>query len=135
RVQLFARHPWGPMAPAMAACATLGWRATYIGSLGDDEPGAESRKSLTSVGVDVKWSRTVPGATNQFAVVIVDGRTGERTVLWHRDSALVIDPATVPAEAATAGRLLVVDCHETAAATHLARCARANRIPTIIDVE
>jgi len=135
RVERFGRLPGGQIATAMCACAKLGWRATYIGAFGDDEPGAASRKSLTSVGVDGKWSRTVPGATNQFAVVIVDGRTGERTVLWHRDSALVIDPATVPAEAATAGRLLVVDCHETAAATHLARCARANRIPTIIDVE
>jgi sulfofructose kinase len=41
----------------------------------------------------------------------------------------------VPADAVTSGRLLVVDCHETAAATQAARLARTAGIPTIIDVE
>src|SRR5438128_1473152 len=117
RLQRFARLPGGQMATAMCACARLGWRTTYIGSFGDDELGEVSRQSLTTEGVDVSWSRTVAGATNQFAVVIVDGRSGERTVLWDRHPALTIDPATVPVDGATAGRMLIVDCHETTAAT------------------
>jgi len=35
----------------------------------------------------------------------------------------------------TSGRLLMVDCHQTAAAARAARYARAAGIPTIIDVE
>jgi sugar/nucleoside kinase (ribokinase family) len=46
-----------------------------------------------------------------------------------------MEPADVPQEAVTAGRLLIVDCHETAAATRAARYAREAGIPTIIDVE
>ena len=45
------------------------------------------------------------------------------------------DPGAVPRDAVTAGRLLIVDCHETAAATQAARYAREAGVPTIVDVE
>jgi len=137
KVQLaqFAQLPGGQIATAMCACAKLGWRVTYIGSFGDDEFGAVSRQSLADAGVDSRWSRTVSGATNQFAVVLVDARSGERTVLWHRHRALTMEAADVPFVGATSGRMLVVDCHETAAATRAAQCARQAGIPTIVDVE
>jgi len=135
RVQRFARLPGGQTATAMAVCAKLGWTARYIGSFGDDELGALARDSLIREGVDIGSSRTVPGATNQFAIVLVDARSGERTVLWHRHPGLTMEGSAVPADAVTSGRLLVVDCHETAAATQAARLARTAGIPTIIDVE
>jgi len=75
------------------------------------------------------------GATNQFAVILVDARSGERTVLWDRHPALNMEPSDVPQDAVTSGRLLVVDCHQTAAAARAARYAREAGIPTIIDVE
>src|SRR5678816_4750304 len=79
--------------------------------------------------------RTVNGATNQFAVILVDARSGERTVLWDRHPALNMQPGDVPEDAVASARLLIVDCHQTAASTHAARYARAAGIPTIIDVE
>jgi sulfofructose kinase len=135
RLQRFARLPGGQMATAAAVCARLGWKARYVGSFGDDELGALSRESLTSVGVDISASRIVPGATNQFAIVLVDARSGERTVLWDRHPALATDPADVLKEAVTSGRVLIVDCHESAAAAQAARYARDAGIPTMIDVE
>ncbi len=135
RLQRFARLPGGQTATAMAVCAKLGWTARYIGTFGDDELGAFARDCLVREGVDIGASRTVPGATNQFAIVLVDERSGERTVLWHRHPGLTLERSAVPADAVTSGRLLVVDCHETAAATQAARLARAAGIPTIIDVE
>lgn len=135
RLQRFARMPGGQTASAVATCAKLGWKARYVGSFGDDDLGALSRESLSSVGVDIGASRTVPGATNQFAVILVDARTGERTVLWDRHPALSIDPSEVSKEAVTSGRMLIVDCHETAAAAQAAAYAREAGIPTIVDVE
>jgi sulfofructose kinase len=135
RLQRFARMPGGQIATAMVAAARLGCRARYIGSFGDDEFGLLSRASLHTVGVDVSAARTVPGSTNQFAVVIVDARTGERTVLWDRDPDLTMLLGDVPQDAVTSGRLLLVDCHETGAATQAARYAREAGIPTMIDVE
>jgi sulfofructose kinase len=135
RLQRFARLPGGQIGTAMAACAKLGWRSRYVGSFGDDDLGALSRESLTAQGVDISATRTIAGATNQFAVILVDARSGERTVLWDRHPALNMEPADVPREAVTSGRLLIVDCHMTPAATRAARYAREAGIPTIIDVE
>ena len=135
RLQRAARLPGGQMATAMATCARLGWRARYVGRFGADDLGTASRESLIADGVDVSASQTMRGATNQFAIVLVDARTGERTVLWDRHPALNMEPADVSREAVTSGRMLIVDCHQTAAAAQAARFARAARVPTIIDVE
>src|SRR5215510_1222031 len=102
RLQRLARLPGGQIATATATCARLGWRARYIGSFGGGELGALSRQTLMRDGVDISAARTVQGATNQFAVVLVDARSGERTVLWDRHPALATDPADVSREAVTA---------------------------------
>jgi sulfofructose kinase len=136
RLEQFACLPGGQVATAMVACARLGWRTRYIGSFGDDAPGRLSRESLAAEGVDLRAARTVAGATNRVAVILVDARTGERTVLWHHDPALRRDPTDgASREAAASGRLLLVDCEDIAAATAAAGAARQAGIPTIVDVE
>jgi sulfofructose kinase len=134
-LQQFGRFPGGQIATAVTVCARLGCKGRYIGSFGDDELGELARDSLVREGIDVSGSRTVAGATNQVAVVLVDARSGERTVLWHRHPALTMPPDAIAPEMMTSGRLLIVDCHETAAATRAAGFARGAGIPTIIDVE
>jgi sulfofructose kinase len=135
RLQRFARLPGGQMATASAVCARLGWRASYIGVFGDDDLGRLSRESLAGEGVDVHAAWHAAGATNQFAVVLVDARSGDRTVLWDRHPALSMDPSAISRASIESGRLLIVDCQETSAATVAAHYARAAGIPTIIDVE
>lgn len=135
RLQRFAQLPGGQMATASAICSRLGWRASYIGAFGDDALGRASRESLIEDGVDLQASWTAAGATNQFAIVLVDARSGARTVLWDRHPGLTMEPAMIARNVIEAGRVLVVDCHETAAATVAARYARAAGIPAIIDVE
>ena len=135
RLESLAELPGGQMATAAAVCARLGWHASYVGSFGDDEFGGNGRAALLAEGVVLDDARTVIGATSQFAVVIVDATTGERTVLWSRHPALTLRPEDVSREAVTAGRMLLVDCHETAAAARAARYARQAGIPTVVDVE
>lgn len=135
RLQRFAHLPGGQMGTATVTCARLGLRARYIGSFGDDDLGARSRESLEREGVDIAAARTVPGAVNQFAIVIVDARSGERTVLWERDPSLRMDPAALPIDAVVSGRLLMVDCHETALSARAASAARDAGVPTVGDIE
>lgn len=135
RLRGFARLAGGQVATAMAACARLGYRARYIGSFGDDELGAQVKRRLLQEGVDLSAARTVAGAANHVAVVLVDARSGERTVLWDRHPALTMDPADVPRGAVTSGRMLIVDCHDTSASAQAAAYAREAGIPTIVDVE
>jgi len=135
RIQRFSRQPGGQTANAMAACARLGWRARYVGKFGSDVHGTLCRQSLVDEGVDVSASVVVAGATNQFAVILVDARSGDRTIMWDRHPGLAMTKADVPVEAITSGRVLLVDCHETEASTVAARAARAAGVPTIVDVE
>lgn len=135
QLKRFAKLPGGQAATAMVACARLGWRARYVGRFGSDDHGRISRESLEREGVDLSAASTIDGAFNQFAVILVDARTGQRTVMWDRDQALRMSPSDVPEEAVQSGRVLLVDCHDTAAATRAAHLARARGIPTVIDVE
>lgn len=135
RIQRFARLPGGQAATAMVTCARLGWKSRYVGTFGDDYHGRLGLESLEAEGVDTSGCRVVNGATNQFAIILVDGRSGERTILWDRDPALHMGAADVPRDAVTSGRVLLVDGQETEAAAQAARWARAAGIPTVIDVE
>lgn len=135
RLQRFARLPGGQIAAAVAACSRLGWRSRYIGSFGGDHLGTLARASLIDEGVDLAASRTVQGATNQFAMILVDARSGERTALWDCHPGLHMEPADVLREAVTSGRLLLADCQQTPASATAARYARAAGVPTIVDVE
>lgn len=134
-LERFVRLPGGQIATALSACARLGWRTRYVGSFGGDDLGRLSRESLVQEGVDVSASRIIDQATNQFAVVLVDSRSGDRTVLWNRHPALSMTASDVPVDAVTSGRMLIVDCFETTAATEAARLARGAGVPTIVDVE
>lgn len=134
RLQQLSHLPGGQMATAAAVCARLGWRSRYVGSFGSDEFAVMGRASLEAEGVDVSAAWNVDGATSQFAVVIVDD-SGDRTVLWNRHPALAIAPSDVPVDAVRSGRVLIVDCHETAGATAAARAARQAGVLTIVDVE
>ncbi|MEQ1731331.1 MAG: PfkB family carbohydrate kinase, partial [Vicinamibacterales bacterium] len=135
RLDSWSKRPGGQMATAAAVCARLGWRARYIGAFGSDDLAAMGRESLTAEGVDVSTAWDVPGATTQFAVIIVDASTGERTVLWNRHPGLTMVAAHIDAAVVTSARMLLVDCHETPAAAQAARLARAAGIPTVVDVE
>lgn len=135
RIQRFARLPGGQAATAMVTCARLGWRARYIGRFGDDDNGRLGRQSLVEEGVDVSAAATADGATNGFAVILVDARSGDRTIMWDRHPGLAMTRADVPVDAVRSGRVLLVDCHETDAATCAAQTAREAGVPTVIDVE
>ena len=134
RIDQFARLPGGQVASAMVCCARLGWRARYVGRFGTDELGRFGLSSLEQEGVDVSAVQVVNGRT-RFALVLVDERTGDRTVLWDRDPALAMKPADVADEVWMSARVLHVDCEDIAAATAAARQARAAGVLTVIDVE
>lgn len=134
RLERFVRLPGGQVASAMVCCARLGWRARYVGRFGSDELGRIGLQSLSDEGVDVSCVQTVDAPT-RFALVLVDRRTGDRTVLWDRDPALAIRPGDVDPSTWRSGRVLHVDCEDIAASTVAAREARASGALTVIDVE
>ena len=134
RLERFTQLPGGQIATSMVCCARLGWRARYVGRFGSDELGRFGLESLRGEGVDVSASKAVEART-RTAIVLVDSRTGDRTVLWDRDPALAIRPGDVEPDVWATARALHVDCEDIAAATEAARIAREHGVLTLIDVE
>lgn len=127
--------PGGQAATAMTAVSRLGWSARYIGRFGDDANGQGGRIRLEQDGVDVSACETRANATNALSLVLVDEQTGQRTVLWSRHPDLAYQPDDVPRDAVQSARVLLVDSHDTAAATMAAQLARSEGVPTVVDIE
>jgi sulfofructose kinase len=127
--------PGGQVASAMVTCAKLGLRAKYIGTLGDDERGVIQLESLRSSGVDLEDIEIRANCPNQSAYILIDRTTGERTVLWHRQDCLRIDPDRLTREKIARARLLHIDGHDTPAVARAAEIARRHQIPVTVDVD
>lgn len=131
----FRRQGGGQAATAMVACQRLGLRTRYLGKVGDDDLGRYSQKSLEDEGIDVAGVIVVPGARNQFAFILIDQRTGERTIIWDRDQRLVIRPEEVPREIICSAKVLLVDGHDAAASVRAAQFAKEEGMIVVMDAE
>jgi sulfofructose kinase len=131
----FRRTVGGQVASALVACSRWGLRTKYIGKVGGGELGAFSFSSLEEEGIDVSDVTRVEGALNQFAFILVDARTGERTIIWKRDQRLAMLPEEVPADAITGGRFVLLDGHDAPAASRAAEIASGAGITVVVDAE
>jgi sulfofructose kinase len=120
----------GQIATAIATCASLGLRTTYLGAFGDDDRGALIRQALAQRGVDLSAASVRP-VPNRYAVILVDDRTGDRLVLHHRDAAL---RATLPPGSLRA-RWLHVDAEQGELALQAAARAVSEGMQVSCDVD
>ena len=127
--------PGGQVATAIVACARLGLRTQYIGTIGDDLRGKIQRESLEGTGVDTSGVTVREGCPNQTAYIIIDERTGERTVLWQRFECLRLTPADIRPEDVRNTRLLHIDGYDIEAAVFAASTAHASGVPVSLDVD
>jgi sugar/nucleoside kinase (ribokinase family) len=135
RIQRCQRQGGGQVATAMVALARWGLRTRYVGKVGDDERGRFSMEGIRAEGVDVSAVAVEPGASNQYAFIIVDAESGERTILWDRDERLDYREGELDREAVCSGRILHVDGHDVAATVAALRWAREAGIPTVMDID
>jgi sugar/nucleoside kinase (ribokinase family) len=127
--------PGGQVASAMVACARLGLRVKYVGTVGDDERGRIQMESLRREGIDLSDVEVRQGCPNQSAYILIDRSTGERTVLWRRPDCLRLEPSRIRPEIIAGTRLLHIDGHDTTAVERAARLARQAGVPVTVDVD
>jgi sulfofructose kinase len=125
----------GQVATAIVACARLGLRTKYIGTVGDDERARLQMDSLRESGVNVDHVQQRRNCPNQSAYIIVDESTGERTIFWKRPDCLAIASEAIAPDQIACARLLHIDGHDTAAVERAARIAREHAIPVTVDVD
>ena len=125
----------GQTASAMVALQRLGLKTAYAGRFGSDAEGRFGLSSLEHEGVNLDFAETVPGADNQIAFIIIDARSGERTIIWDRDERLSYRPDEAPLDLAARGRVLHIDAHDPAACALMARAARAAGTIVTADID
>src|SRR5215213_7849657 len=115
----------GQTATTMAGLRRLGLKTAYAGRFGSDDAGAFGLAELVNEGVNTDFAEVVEGARNQIAFIIIEGHSGERTIIWDRDERLAYQPEEAPVEIAARGRVLHLDAHDPPACVPLAQSARA----------
>jgi sulfofructose kinase len=125
----------GQVATTVSFLARMGLKGKYIGKVGSDELGEFSLQSLRSEKIDTSAVLVEPGARNQYAFIIVDKDSGERTVLWERDPRLSFRESELRREDVCDGRVLHLDGHDHLAALRAARWAQEEGIAVVIDLD
>jgi len=114
----------GQTATAMVGLQRLGFRTAYAGRFGSDRLGQLGLQSLKREGVATDFAEVIEGATNQIAFILIEARSGERTVIWDRDERLAYG-SDVPFALSSRTRLLHIDAHDPPACALMAQAARA----------
>jgi sulfofructose kinase len=127
--------PGGQIATAALACARLGLRTAYVGSVGDDEAGERVLAPLRAAGIDCSGVKRVSGALTQVAIILVDRETGERIVFWYRDPRLSLRPQDLDLDRIRRARALLVDAGDPSTAATAARIAREAGRAVVLDAD
>lgn len=135
RIRQFSKQGGGQVATALVTLSRWGLKTKYIGKIGRDELGSFSLDSIRREGVNVSSVTIEPNAVNQFAIILVDGTSGERTILWDRDEGLMYREGELHKEEVCSGKILHLDGHDIRATIRCARWARQEGIPTVIDID
>jgi len=135
RLTSIERQAGGQVATALVTCHRLGLRTRYIGKVGDDEGGRFQLASLRREGMDVRYVRVVRNTPNQLGHIIVDQKTGERTVFWDRDPRLATLPSELSREAIRSTKVLHIDGCDVEAALRAARWAREAGALVVADLD
>jgi len=135
RFSEYEKSAGGQTASAMVALQRLGLNTAYAGRFGSDEAGRFGLLSLEYEGVNLDFAETIEGADNQTAFIIIDARSGERTIIWDRDERLSYRPEEAPIELASRGRVLHLDAHDPPACAVMARAARAAGAIVTADID
>jgi len=126
--------PGGQVASAIVACSHWGIKTRYVGKIGDDSFGRLQQNEMEAAGVEAHWI-VANDCQSQSSYILVDERSGERTVLWKRDPRLELLPREVQREWVVRSRLLHVDGHDCASAATAARWAREEHILVTADLD
>ena len=124
----------GQVATTLCTCAAMGLRTRYVGTFGNDEHGRLIRSELEQRGIDTSHA-VVRYAPNRHAVVLVDEHSGERTIVWQRDSSLALRQGDLSRDAIAGARVLHLDNVDEDTAITAARLGRDAGLIVTTDID
>lgn len=127
--------PGGQTATAVVALQRLGMKTAYAGRFGSDSEGEIGLTSVSIEGIDTEFCEVVQDARTQLAFILIDQRSGERTIIWDRDERLSYSRDEAPVVMASLGRVLHMDGHDPPACLKMAEAARKSGTVVSLDVD
>jgi sulfofructose kinase len=125
----------GQVATAVTFLSRMGVRARYIAKVGGDELGRFSLESFRSESVDTAGVQVDKSAANQAAIILIEQKSGERTVLTRRERGLDFKPGELKREQICSGRILHLDGYDIAGSILAAEWCNDAGIPVCIDLD
>lgn len=130
----FASIGGGPAATASVAIARLGGRAVLAARVGDDTVADVIISELAGGGVDCTYVRRFAGCLSSLSAVMVDP-AGERMIVNHCDRAMPAAADWLPAPTSIGAAAVLADSRWPEGAAHALACARAARLPAVLDAD
>lgn len=131
----YIRAAGGEIATTMVGLRRLNLKTAYVGRFGADAEGDFGLQTLRDEAVDVSYAEQIAGARTQIAFIVIDERSGERTVIWHRDKRLGYTEKDAPLEVSALGKVLHLTTHDARACSLMAQQAKAERTIVSIDID
>src|SRR6476661_66247 len=125
----------GEVATTVVGLQRLGLKTAYVGRFGSDQAGDFGILSLKEEGVDTSHAQQISGAKTQIAFIVVDTRSGERTVIWQRDKKLAYSESDAPVEIVDRAKVVHFTPHDALACRRMAARARDNGVLVSLDID
>ncbi len=130
----FERLAGGQTATALTFLARMGMHTKYIGKAGSDDAGRVSLQSFEGESIDISSVLVEQGARNSFSIILIDQKSGERTVLCRRDEELNFRESELKEDEVCGGRILHLDGYDSMA-LNAAVCCQRSSIPVCADLD
>lgn len=135
QMKRFIRQGGGPVGTGLVALARLGASVGYLGKLGSDELSRSAMDDFAREHVDVSHVIVEEGAGPAFAFVIVDEKTGSRTIMWTTEQLRQLTPDDIDQALIRSARFLFVDEYLLESALAVAPLARDGGVRVVLDAE
>jgi len=118
----FEQHPGGKGANQAVAAARLGAAVSMVGCVGDDDTGRMLLAGLRAEGIDTTHVRITPNVATGVALITVNDRTGENTIVVAPGANARLSPGDVIAarESIRRAELLLTQLETPIDAAHAA---------------
>ena len=135
KMKKLIRQGGGPVATALVALARLGASVSYLGKFGSDELSSFALDGFVKEGVDISHVIKEEGSGPLFAFVVVDEKSGERTIWWTDEQVREINADQLEKEFIASAKFLLIDDYQFGAALAGGRIAREEGVQVVLDAE
>jgi sugar/nucleoside kinase (ribokinase family) len=125
----------GMVATALVAASRLGASVSYLGPIPGDNIGGLIKKSFDTEGVDTKYCKFDPNALSHISMVVVDTRTGGRTIFSSGSREEYFTPQDFQTGAIENARFLLIDGTYRAATIKACRIAKKFGVTIVLDAD